>query len=470
MPRSETPGAAILLSWCVLASCLTGYSAPPRERVDILVTGATVVTMDAARRVIEGGAVAIRGERIVAVGKASDLSQQYRAAREISAPGKLVLPGLINTHNHAAMVLFRGIADDLALMEWLQKFIFPAEARNVTADFVEAGTALACLEMIQSGTTTYADMYYFEDQVAQSTDRAGMRGVLGETIIEFPAPDNKSASAALDYAEKFIQRWKGNGRIIPAVAPHAPYTNSGEVLKSCKALADKYGVPMIIHVSETQDEVKQVRQKYGMTSTGWLAQLGVLGRGVVFNHGVWLTEEDLAIIKDRGVSVTHNPESNMKLASGTAPVVRMLALGIPVGLGTDGAASNNDLDMFEAMRFAALLHKLNSMSPTTLPAESVVEMATLGGARALGLQGEIGSLEPGKRADLIVIETDRAHSVPLYNVYSHLVYALKGLDVTTSIINGQLVMSEGRVLTLDEKRIKQKAKEYRQRILASLKK
>ena len=437
--------------------------------MDILVTGATVVTMDAARRVIEGGAVAIRGERIVAVGKASDLSQQYRAAREISAPGKLVLPGLINTHNHAAMVLFRGIADDLALMEWLQKFIFPAEARNVTADFVEAGTALACLEMIQSGTTTYADMYYFEDHVAQSTDRAGMRGVLGETIIEFPAPDNKSASAALDYTEKFIQRWKGNGRIIPAVAPHAPYTNSGEVLKSCKALADKYGVPMIIHVSETQDEVKQVRQKYGMTSTGWLAQLGVLGRGVVFNHGVWLTEEDLAIIKDRGVSVTHNPESNMKLASGTAPVVRMLALGIPVGLGTDGAASNNDLDMFEAMRFAALLHKLNSMNPTTLPAESVVEMATLGGARALGLQGEIGSLEPGKRADLIVIETDRAHAVPLYNVYSHVVYALKASDVTTSIINGRLVMSEGRVLTLDEKQIKQKAKEYRQRILASLK-
>jgi 5-methylthioadenosine/S-adenosylhomocysteine deaminase len=324
--------------------------------------------------------------------------------------------------------------------------------------------------MIQSGTTTYADMYYFEDQVARSTDRAGMRGVLGETIIEFPAPDNKSASAALDYTEKFIQRWRGNGRIIPAVAPHAPYTNSGEVLKACKALADKYRVPMIIHVSETQDEVKQVRQKYGLTSTGWLAQLGVLGRGVVFNHGVWLTEEDLAIIKDRGVSVTHNPESNMKLASGTAPVVRMLALGIPVGLGTDGAASNNDLDMFEAMRFAALLHKLNSMNPTILPAEQVVEMATLGGARALGLQGEIGSLEPGKRADLIVIESDRAHAVPLYNVYSHLVYALKASDVTTSIINGKLVMSEGRVLTLDEKGIRQKAREYRQRILASLKK
>jgi 5-methylthioadenosine/S-adenosylhomocysteine deaminase len=438
--------------------------------VDILVTGATVVTMDKSHSVIEAGAVAIRGERILGVGKASDLSRQYQADREISAPGKLVLPGLINTHNHAAMVLFRGIADDLALMDWLQKFIFPAEARNVTADFVEAGTALACLEMIQSGTTTYADMYYFEDHVARSTDRAGMRGVLGQTIIEFPAPDNKTASAALDYTEKFIQHWKANGRIIPAVAPHAPYTNSGDVLKSCKALADKYQVPMIIHVSETQDEVRQVRQKYGMTSTGWLAQLGVLARGVVFNHGVWLTEEDLAIIKDRGVSVTHNPESNMKLASGTAPVVRMLALGIPVGLGTDGAASNNDLDMFEAMRFAALLHKLNSMNPTTLPAETVVEMATLGGARALGLQDEIGSLEPGKRADLIVIETDRAHAVPLYNVYSHLVYALKAADVTTSIINGRLVMSDGKVLTLDESSTKQKAREYRQRILASLKK
>jgi 5-methylthioadenosine/S-adenosylhomocysteine deaminase len=469
--RTKTARAVFLWSLCGFASSGPGgFSTPPRERVDLLVTGATVVTMDASRRVIEAGAVAIRGERIVAVGKTSELSDQYQAARQISALGKIVLPGLINTHNHAAMVLFRGIADDMALMEWLQKFIFPAEARNVTAEFVEAGTALACLEMIQSGTTTYADMYYFEDQVAQATDRAGMRGVLGETIIEFPAPDNKTPQDAVTYTEKFIQRWKGSARIIPAVAPHAPYTNSGEILKACKALADKYRVPMIIHVSETQDEVKQMQQKYGMTSTAWLGKLGVLGAGVVFNHGVWLTEEDLAIIKDRGVSVTHNPESNMKLASGTAPVVRMLALGIPVGLGTDGAASNNDLDMFEAMRSAAMLHKLVSMNPTTLPAEKVVEMATLGGARALGLQEEIGSLEAGKRADLIVVEPDVAHAVPLYNIYSHLVYSLKGADVTTSIINGKLVMSEGRVLTLDEKRIKQKAREYQQRILSSLKK
>jgi 5-methylthioadenosine/S-adenosylhomocysteine deaminase len=322
--------------------------------------------------------------------------------------------------------------------------------------------------MIRSGTTTYADMYYFEDQVAEVTERAGMRAVPGETIIQFPAPDNKTPELALEYTERFIRRWKGNSLIVPAVAPHAPYTNSAESLKAAKALADRYGVPMTIHVSETQDEVRQIREKYGLTSTQWLDQLGVLGPGVFINHGVWLTDDDLAIIMKRGVAVTHNPESNMKLASGTAPVARMLALGIPVGLGTDGAASNNNLDMFEAMDFAAKLHKLITMNPAALPAQAVVEMATLGGARALGLGKEVGSLEAGKRADMIVVNAAGPEAQPLYNVYSQLVYSLKGADVTTSIINGKIVMLDRRVLTLDEKRILDKAREMKGRILASL--
>jgi 5-methylthioadenosine/S-adenosylhomocysteine deaminase len=439
-----------------------------KEKVDLLISGGTVITLDGTRRVLEDGTVAVRGERIVAVGAGAELAEKYQAARRVDARGKIVLPGLVNTHNHAPMTLLRGLADDMALMDWLQKFIFPAEAKNVSKEFVESGTALACLEMIRSGTTTYADMYYFEDQVAEVTARAGMRGVLGETILQFPAPDNKTPEEALAYTERFIRRWKGNPLIVPAVAPHAPYTNSAETLKAAKALADRYGVPLTIHISETQDEVRQIREKYGVTATQWLDQLGVLGPNVFLNHGVWLTEQDLAIIKLRGAAVTHNPESNMKLASGTAPVVRMLALGIPVGLGTDGAASNNNLDMFEVMDFTAKLHKLITMNPAALPAQTVVEMATLGGARALGLEKELGSLEAGKRADIILVDTGAAHAQPLYNVYSQLVYSLKGADVTTSIINGKVVMLDRRVLTLDEKQILEKVREMRRRILASL--
>ncbi len=458
-----------LCAFLLLASSGFHSISPAAEPVDLMITGGTIVTMDSSRRVLEGGAVAIRADRIVAVGGSAELIRKYRARKSIAALGGIVLPGLINTHNHAPMTLFRGIADDLALMDWLQKFIFPAEAKNVSKEFVQWGTRLACLEMIRSGTTAYADMYYFEDQVASATAGAGMRGVLGETIIQFPVADNKTPAEALSYTEDFIKRWKGNPLVIPAVAPHAPYTNSGEILKACKALADKYGVPMIIHVSETRDETNQIREKHGTSSTQWLDSLGVLGPHVLFCHGVWLTEEDLAILRDKGVGVSHNPESNMKLASGTAPVARMLALGIGVGLGTDGAASNNNLDMFQTMDFTAKLHKLVNMNPTVLSAQTVLEMATLGGARVLGLEKEIGSLEAGKKADVILLNVESAHALPMYNVYSHLVYTMKGSDVRTSIINGRLVMNDRRVLTLDEKQVYDKAREYKARILASLK-
>jgi 5-methylthioadenosine/S-adenosylhomocysteine deaminase len=292
--------------------------------------------------------------------------------------------------------------------------------------------------------------------------------VLGETIIGFPVADNKSPEEAIAYAEKYVARWKGHALIIPAVAPHAPYTNSAESIRACKALADRHGVPMIIHVSETREEVSQIREKYGMTATQWLESLGVLGPNVVFKHGVWLSDDDLAIVKRRGVGVIHNPESNMKLASGTAPVARMLGLGINVGLGTDGAASNNNLDMFQAMDFAAKLHKLVQMDPQALPAERVLEMATIGGARALGLDRETGSLESGKRADLILIDTDAPHALPMYNVYSHLVYALRASDVSSSIVNGKVVMRDRRVQTLNEALVLGKAREYRGKILASI--
>jgi 5-methylthioadenosine/S-adenosylhomocysteine deaminase len=441
---------------------------PGKEKVDLLLAGGTIVTMDPSLRILDDGAIVVRGQRILDIGSSREMGNRYEARRLISAKGKIILPGLVNTHNHAPMVLFRGIADDLNLAVWLQDYIFPAEAKNVTKDFVEWGTALACLEMIRSGTTAYADMYYFEDQIAEITEHAGMRGVLGETILQYPAPDNKSPEEGLAYTEAFIKRWKGNPLIVPAVAPHAPYTNTAESLKACKSLADKYGVPMMIHVSETQDEVKQIREKYGVSPVKWLENLHALGPNVLLNHGVWLSEEDLAIVRKYGVSISHNPESNMKLASGVAPVLRMLALGINVGLGTDGAASNNNLDMFEAMDFAAKLHKLTAMDPSVLPASRVLEMATLGGAMALHMDQDIGSLAKGKMADLILIETDLAHVQPLYNVYSQLVYDVKGGDVRTSVINGKIVMLDGKVLTLNEKLILDKAKEYRKRILASL--
>ena len=430
------------------------------EKVDLLVDGGTIVTMDASRNVLENSAIAVRGERILDLGPSREIKKRYDAKRLIPAQGTLIIPGLINTHNHAPMTLLRGIADDLKLDEWLQKYIFPIEARNVTKDFVEWGTALACVEMIRSGTTTYADMYYFEDQVAEVTARTGMRGVLGETIIQYAAPDSRTPEDALAYTESFIKRWKSSSLIIPAVAPHAAYTNSAETLKACKLLADQYNVPIMIHVSETQDEMAQIRNKYGMSPTRWLETLGILGPDVLFNHGVWLSEEDLAIVKKHGVSISHNPESNMKLASGTAPVPRMLSLGIDVGLGTDGAASNNNLDIFEAMDFAAKLHKLINMDPTVLPAFQVLEMATIGGARALNMSRDIGSLEKGKKADFILVGTNAAHLQPLYNVYSQIVYDAKGSDVKTSVINGKVVMLNGKVLTLDETQILKKAKEY----------
>ena len=403
-----TIGVLWLLSTVAISNC--------KEKVDLLVEGGTIVTMDSSHRILESGAIAVRGERILDIGSSIDIRKKYESKRIIPAKGHIILPGLINTHTHVPMSLFRGIADDLRLDVWLEKHIFPLEAKHVTKEFVEWGTALACLEMIRSGTTAFADMYYFEDTIAEVTERAGMRAVLAETILQYPTPDSKTTGEGLTYAENFIKRWKSSSLITPAIAPHAPYTNTVESLKACKLMADTYGVPMLIHVSETQDETKQSREKHGKSPTEWLESLQILGPNVLFAHGVWLSEGDLAIIRKRGVSISHNPDSNMKLASGTAPVPRMLSVGIPVGLGTDSPASNNNLDMFEVMDFAAKLHKLVNMDPTVLPAPQVLEMATLGGARALKMEQEIGSLEKGKKADFILVEVNAAHLQPLYSV------------------------------------------------------
>lgn len=438
------------------------------QQADTIIAHGIVVTMDSARHVYEDGAVAIRGNSIVAVGPTAEVESRYQSAHTIDAHGDIVMPGLINGHAHAAMSLFRGLADDLSLNDWLQKYIFPAEARNVTPDFVEWGTRLGILEMLRGGITTYADMYYFEDHVAQVTKAAGMRGVLGETFIDFPAPDNKSVPQMITYTEKYIQHWQGDPLITPAVAPHSIYTCSAKTLEAAATLARKYHVPILIHLSEAPFEGDQSRAKYGLSPTAYLESIGFLGPDVTAAHCVWVNAGDMELLASHDVGCVHNPSSNMKLASGASPVVSLIAANVRVGLGTDGAASNNDLDMFEEMDLAAKLQKLVRMDPRALPAEQVVAMATINGARALHMEKEIGSLEAGKKADVILIRTDAPHATPMYNVYSQLVYALKASDVDSVMIGGRVVMEHRRMLTLDPAAILAHARAYAKQVSASL--
>ena len=443
---------------------LVASMAGQTRHVDLIVYNAVVVTMDAAARVLPRGAVAIRGSQIVAVEPAEAIASSYSAKETIDAGGQIVMPGLVNTHGHAPMVLYRGLADDLALMEWLQQYIFPAEAKTVSPAFVRAGTRLAALEMIQSGTTTYTDMYYFEEEIARVTREAGLRGVLGQTIIQFPVADAKTPQEGLARTEAFLKAFAGDELITPALAPHAMYTLDAATLKAVRAMAEKYRAPVLIHLSETADEAQTSQKQHRMSPARYLESLGFWGPRTLAAHGVWLDAADIQILARHRVGVSHNPESNMKLASGTAPVPQMRAAGIAVGLGTDGAASNNDLDMFEAMRQAAFLHKLTTKDPRTLPARDVLAMGTIEGARALGMADRIGSLEAGKRADLIIVSMAGARQTPMYDPISHLVYVARGGDVRTTIVNGQVLMRDRKMLTLNEADVIRQAGEFAQAV------
>ncbi|HEU5239647.1 MAG TPA: amidohydrolase [Pyrinomonadaceae bacterium] len=439
-----------------------------KTAVDIIIKGGTIVTMDGSRRVIDKGGVAVKSGRILAIDKALDIERKYAAREVINATGKVVIPGLINGHTHVPMTLFRGIADDLDLQEWLTRYIFPAEAKNVTEDFVRVGARLGLAEMIRSGTTTYCDMYYFEDAIADETFKAGMRGVLGETLIDFPVADNKTYEAGLVYVERFVKKWQGNALIVPAIAPHAPYTVSEEHLKAARAFSDRTGAPIVTHISETKREVDDSIKNKGASPIDYLNRIGFLNEKVIAAHVVWPSEEELALLKKLGTGIVHNPQSNMKLASGVAPVPRMLKADMPVGLGTDGAASNNDLNLWEEMDTAAKLHKLISNDPKVVSAEEAFEMATIRGARALHLEKEIGSIEKGKRADLVIVDLDDLNQTPYYNIYSDLVYSAKAGDVRTVIIEGRVIMRDRRLLTLNEETIKADARRYRERIVKSV--
>ncbi len=441
---------------------------PGRRAISLVVTGGTVVTMEGGR-VLTPGAVAVDGRDIVAVDTAEAVASRFTAKETVDATGDVILPGLVNTHTHAPMVLYRGLADDMGLMDWLQKYIFPAEAKTVSPEFVRAGTHLAALEMIQSGTTTYADMYYFEEEIAKATKAAGLRGVLGQTIIQFPAPDAKTPADALARAKRFIEQFAGDDLIVPAVAPHSMYTLDAAALKASAGLAARYKAPLLTHLAETKDEITIARQKHQTTPARYLESLGFFVPRTLAAHAVHLTDADLRLLTRRGVGVAHNPESNMKLASGTARVPAMRHAGIPVGLGTDGAASNNDLDMFEAMRQAALLQKLQTGDPRAIPARVALEMATIEGARALGMDRDIGSLTAGKRADLIVVSMASARQTPMYDPISHLVYVTRGADVKTTIVNGRLLMRDRRMLTLDERAVLDEANRLAARVTAAVK-
>jgi 5-methylthioadenosine/S-adenosylhomocysteine deaminase len=446
------------------------FSATAAEKIDILITGGTVVTMAGPN--IERGSVAIRNGEIVDVGPSSSIDKKYDAKTVIKAGGMAVTPGFVNAHTHVPMVLFRGIADDLDLMDWLQNFIFPAEAKNVDREFVKWGTRLAAAEMIRSGTTTFADMYYFESDIARETKAAGLRGVLGETLIDFPAPDNKTWDAGIQYMRDYVKQWKGDRLVTPAVAPHAPFTVSAEHLKQVRALATELGIPILIHVSETRNELQQVAERAdGQTPGAYLESLGFLGDDVVAAHGVWLTEGELKTFAARKTGVAHCPESNQMLASGVAPIVEMIKAGVEVGLGTDGpAGSNNNLDMVEEMASAARLQKVTRNDPKAISAREVLRLGTIGGAQVLGLADKIGTLERGKRADVVIVDLQQSKVQPVYSVESAIVYAASGNSVVTTIVDGKILMRRGQLTTIDEPAVIAKAKEYREKILASLKK
>ncbi len=463
--------SGLLAALLVLATAMQAFPKTPAVvNVDILIVGGTIVTMNDKREVIENGAIAVTNGKIDLIGTRPIVTSKVRAKRTIDATGKVVIPGLINTHTHVPMSLFRGIADDMDLQEWLTKFIFPAEAKNVDEAFVRAGTRLGLAEMIKGGTTTYCDMYYFEDAIADETKKAGMRGVLGETVIDFPAPDNKTWADGIAYTERFIKKWQNDPLITPAIAPHAPYTVSQEHLLEARAVSDKLKAPLVIHLAEANTETEFIQQKHaGQRPIGFVEKIEFFNGRTIAAHAIQTNDAEIELLKKHNVGVAHNPQSNMKLAAGTAPVAAMLAKGVNVGLGTDGAASNNDLSMWEEMDTAAKLHKLAASDPKAMPAETVFAMATIGGAKALHMGDKVGSIEVGKFADIAIVDLDSLHQTPMYNVYSHLVYATKASDVRTVIIHGRVVMLDRRLLTLNESVIKRDANTYRQKIINSLK-
>ncbi|MBN1851019.1 MAG: amidohydrolase [Deltaproteobacteria bacterium] len=413
---------------------------------DLAIKNGMILTMNAFNTIIENGSIGIEGDSITYIGQ--EAKETVHADVIIDAKGGIVLPGLINGHTHAAMTLFRGLADDLPLMDWLNHYIFPVESK-MDSEFVYLGTILACAEMIMSGTTTFCDMYLFEDETAKAGKASGLRCLVGEVLYDFDSPNYGSIEKGLQYTEWLINKWQGDPLVSIAVEPHATFTCSPDLLRATHDLALKYQVPLIIHLAETHHEVVEIQKKYGKRPVEHLRALGILGPHLIADHCVHLNDHEIEVLAEYKVNVIHNPESNMKLASGIAPIYKMLTAGIPVGLGTDGCASNNNLDLLLEMDMAAKLHKVSTMDPTVMDALTVLRMATIDGAKALKMDQYIGSIEKGKKADIVIIDTNKPHLIPMYNPYSHIVYAARGDDITDMIVNGNVVMKNKEILTLD---------------------
>ncbi len=421
-----------------------------RIEVDALITHGLIVTMDDSSRILKDGAVAVNNGKITAVGDTAALVSKYQGRKVLDARRKLVMPGLINAHTHAPMNIFRGFADDLPLNEWLYDYIFPLETEFVNRDNVKLGTRLAIAEMLRSGTTTFNDMYYFIEEMAGVIDELGPRAILTDALVDLPVHNGKTLDKALKQVEEIIQNWNGHPRIQVGVAAHAPYTAKPKVYQAAKALADKYGVLLHTHLSETRWEFDLILEKYGFTPVQHLENIGVLAPNLVVAHAIHLTREDMDLLAQRNVGVAHNPQCNMKLANGTAPIPELLKLGVRIGIGTDGVASNNDLDLFDEIRSAALAQKLINGDPTVMDAKTVVEAVTIGGARMLGLDNKIGSLEAGKQADIILVDLTQPHAWPNFNAYSLITYSLRGSDVDTVMVDGRILMEDRRLTTLNE--------------------
>jgi len=460
---------AAYVAFAGLIACSPQLDSNSDDRIDLIIEGDHVVTMDAAATIIENGAVAVDDGVILAIGLATDIHAEYVAVETLSGEDRIVMPGLVNGHGHAAMTLLRGVADDLALMDWLNNYIFPSEVEFVDAEFVRIGTELACWEMIRGGTTTFVDMYYYPDVIADVVDSCGMRALVSATVIDQRSPDAESAVDSIQKGSEFISRWQGkNSRITPIFGPHANYTLNAEQLQATRAAAMETGTPISIHMSESPFEVQYSKDTFGMTSIEFFESIGFFEGPTIAAHVVWPTDVEISILVEREVGVIHNPTSNMKIASGISPVTDMLKAGVRVGLGTDGAASNNDLDMWEEMRLAAFLQKVEQMDPEVLPASTVLTMATQGGATAIGLGDKIGSIEPGKRADLIQVEFGDVHHVPTYDVVSHLVYVNDEQDVSSVVVDGKVLMRDREMLTIDTERVAAEANAFAARIQSAL--
>ena len=439
------------------------------QTIDLIISGGKTLLMNSSNTCLENAGIAVHDSVIIEIGKKEDILKKYAARELINAEGSLTMPGLINTHTHAAMTCFRGIADDLELMDWLNNYIFPAEAKNVNEHLAYWGSLLACAEMIKSGTTTFCDMYIFEDETARAAKEAGIRCLVGEVLFDFPSPSCKTPEEGLAYTRRLAEKWQDDPLVNIIVEPHALYTCSPSLLQDAKKIADDYHLMLGTHLLENQSERDQLQDKFGKSAVSFLQDIGYLNDRLLAFHCVCMSREEMELFAKHNCKVSHNPASNMKLASGIASVPEMIEAGITVGLGTDGCASNNTLDMIRDMSTAARLHKIAHLDPTVMDAKTVVRMATINGAKALGMERFVGSLETGKKADIIIIGLNKPHLTPIFNEYSHLVYAASGADVDTVVINGKVVMKDRRLLTIHENDVMNEVREIAVKVKKSMK-